>query len=115
MSFDGQWKRYGCCPFDADDIPSPFPNTLVFEIIGYNYRTIPLWFNSTGQKLIPSQFSVNDLKYRYTFYHPTHSKMDFRLSTSDDIVPIIYEKMSGKRMNVRRISRWNGYTTWSIS
>jgi len=119
MSFTGQWRRYGCCPLDQDDLPSPPQNLVVFEMIGYNYRSIPEWFDETGQKMLPIQFSVlhNNLLYRYTFYKRDDPLCDhvFHLSTSDGIFPLIYEKLSGKRMKVQKVNYHNGYTTWRVT
>jgi len=121
MSFDGQWKRYGCCPFDQDDVPGPLSNMVVLEVLGYYYQDQPQWFNYTGQKLIPVQASItyDRLKYRFTFY-----KRDFEglcsgtqvyyLSTIDDIMPVVIELMTGKRMKVERAYRWNGQTSWKV-
>jgi len=121
MSFDGQWKRYGCCPFDQDDLPSPLKNMVVMEITGYYYRDTPQWFNSTGQKLIPSQSSVvyDKLYYRFTFYKSQFKNclsggQTYYLSTFEDIMPVIHEAISGRRMKVRRMSRWNGQTSWAV-
>lgn len=119
MSFHGQWRRYGCCPFDEDDIPGPTQNLVIFEMTGYNYRAIPEWFDAAGQKLIPLQFSVlySKLYYRWTFYksRPTALQDGFLLSTSDDIFPTIVEFVTKKRMHVQRLGRHNGYTRWLIT
>jgi len=120
MSFTGQWKRYGCCPLDADDLPQPPNNLLVFYVTGYNYRTIPEWGNASGRRLIPVQFAADGDKmlYRYTFYKPYNTplcQMFWYLSTSDDIVPVITEWVTQTQMSVTRISRYNGYTLWKIA
>jgi hypothetical protein len=120
MSFDGQWKRYSCCPQDQDDIPDPLSNMLVFELSNYFYRTLPTWFDSTGRKLPHTRFVIDtdNLLYKWTFYKKDVqrlSDMIFYISTYEDIMPVIYEVVSGTRMNVRRISRHNGYSTFMIS
>lgn len=119
MAFSGRWKRYGCCPLDQPDIPAPPQNLVIFEVQGYNYRTIPEWFDETGQKLVAIQFSVlyNKLYYRWSFYRKKGKLCDsvFYLSTSDDIVPTIYDVVTGKNMTVERVTRHNAYTTWRIS
>lgn len=119
MALSGQWRRFGCCPLDQDDIPAPPPNLAIFELKGYLYRTIPEWFDEDGQKLLALQFSItaDKSKYRWSFYRPQGElcKKFYRLSTSDDIVPVITELLTGTRMNVIRISKHNGYTTWSVS
>ena len=119
MAFSGRWKRYACCPLDQPDIPSPPQNLVIFEMQGYNYRAIPEWFDETGQKLVPIQFSViyKELYYRWSFYRKAGElcKKIYHLSTSDDIVPSIYDVVTGKHMNVERVVRHNGYTSWRVS
>lgn len=119
MAFSGRWKPYGCCPYDGNNIPSPPQNLMEFEVAGYAYRSVPIWFDSTGQRMIPLQFSMNfnSLIYRFSFYKKTGSLCSntFHLSTSDDIVPIIHEIVTGKEMNVTRIAKHNGYTNWSVT
>jgi hypothetical protein len=118
MAFSSRWKRYGCCPEDQDDYPSNPRNLAIFEVTGYNYRTIPQWFDSTGQKLIAVQFSVlyEKLYYRWTFYRPQGRicSTPYFLSTSDDIVPTINEATTGTPMKVERVARHNAYTTWKV-
>lgn len=120
MSFSGQWKRYGCCPLDSDDMPQPPGNMAVFYVTGYNYRTIPEWANVYGRRLIPVQFSADGdkLLYRWTFYKPYNEplcKMTWFLSTSDDIVPNIYEWITNTEMTVSRVMKYNGYTLWKVT
>ena len=120
MSFSGRWKRYGCCPLDSDDLPQPPKNLVIFEVYGYGYRTIPQWAESSGDRLIPLQFSVDDdgFSYRWMFYKPYNKslcQMHWFLSTSDDIVPVITETVTGRRMTVARVMRYNGYTLWKVS
>jgi len=120
MSFSGQWKRYPCCPLDSDDLPQPPNNLAIFYVSGYNYRTIPEWADAQGRRLIPVQFSANgdELLYRWTFYKPYNRslcQMEWYLSTSDDIVPVVEEEIEQRRMTVSRIRRYNGYTLWKIT
>ena len=119
MSLSGQWKRFGCCPFDQDDIPAPPQNLAVFELTGFNYRTLPVWFDSTGQRMIPLQFSVvyDKLYYRWSFYKQQGDICEnvYHLSTSDDVFPVIHDAVTGKKMNVKRTTRHNGYTSWFIT
>ncbi len=118
MALTGQWRRFGCCPLDQPDFPSPPQNLAVFELTGYNYRTIPEWFDATGQKMLPLQFSVlyDKLYYRWSFYKPVGNLCDhvYYLSTSDDIVPNIVDWTTGTKMNIVRNSRHNGYTNWRV-
>ena len=119
MSLHGQWKRFGCCPLDQDDIPAPPQNLAIFEMTGFNYRSIPEWFDSTGQRMLSLQFSVvyDKLYYRWSFYKPQGDlcRQVYHLSTSDDVVPTITDVATGKYMQVRRITRHNGYTSWLVS
>ena len=127
MAFTSKWRRDACCGLDQDDVPGPVQNMLVFELTGYNYRTIPQWFDYKQNRLIPLQFSVDsdNMTYRYTFYKPLRpvsapqgdpNYMNvWYLSTSDDIFPVIYEFFSGKRFNVERLTRHNGYTVWQVT
>lgn len=120
MSFSGQWKRYPCCPLDADDLPQPPKNLVVFYVYGYNYRTIPQWADSQGRRLIPLQFTANGDKliYRWTFYKPYTTdicNIVWYLSTSDDIVPTITEWITQKQMQATRVERYNGYTLWKVT
>ena len=120
MAFDGQWKRYGCCPLDSDNLPEPPKNLAVFYVLGYNYRTIPQWANVEGRRLLPVQFSVDGdkLLYRWTFYKPYNvplCEMVWFMSTSDDIFPRIEEWITQTSMKVTRVSRYNGYTLWRIT
>jgi hypothetical protein len=98
------------------DLPSSPQNLVVFELSGYNYRTIPAWFDSYGNRLTPLQFSVihHNLYYRWTFYKSSPLDREYYLSTSDDIMPVVVEKLTRKRMKVTRVSRHNGYTIWKV-
>ncbi len=120
MSFNGQWKRYGCCPNNQAELPAPSQNIAIFELTGYNYRAIPEWFDSSGQKMIPLQFSVlyDQLYYRWTFYKKANDQCGknfvYHLSTSDDIFPTIVDGVTGKKLDVKRVARHNGYTNWRV-
>ena len=119
MSLGGVWKRYGCCPSDERNLPAPVPNLMILQLSGFIYRTIPVWFDETGQRLLDLDFSANPdiLTYWWRFYKKVGNicPLQFYLSTSDDIVPVITETVSGKTLRVRRISRHNGYTSWMVT
>lgn len=118
MAFSGQWKRFGCCPLDQVDIPASPQNVVIFEMTGFNYRTNPEWFDSTGQKMHSLQFSVlyKKLYYRWTFYKKVEDRCaTYYVSTSEDIVPNIVDAATRKEMKVVRIAHHNGYTTWRVS
>lgn len=120
MSFSGRWKRYGCCPLDSNSLPQPPQNLAIFEVFGYNYRTIPNWINGEYREMIPLQFSADgdNLTYRWTFYKPYNvsiCNMTWLLSTSDDIVPQVYEWSRKTHMKVTRLQRYNGNTLWKIT
>jgi len=119
MSFAGKWKRNRCCPLDQPNIPTSPSNLIIFVMTGYFYSIQPVWFNETGQKMMPMQSSIKSdtFSYYWTFYKPVGDICEkvFYLSTSEDIVPVIYEKESKRRMKVTRISVHNGWTTWMVS
>jgi hypothetical protein len=119
MAFSGRRPQYRCCgSTQYDNFPSPSQNLLIFEMTGYNYRTIPTWFDEDGQAMNSIQFSAEhrNLLYRWVFYRRLGERCDreYHLSTSDDIVPIIYETTGNKRMKVTRVARHNGYTSWVV-
>lgn len=119
MAFTGKLPNARCCHSTVyDNIPAPPQNLAIFELSGYNYRTIPVWFDQTGQRMMNLQFSMDykNLMYRWIFYRKEGDLCDsvFHLSTSDDIFPTIFEVTSGKKMKVKRMSRHNGYTSWEI-
>ncbi len=117
MAFNSVWKRYACCPENQSDLPAPIENLVVFELSGYNYQTIPEWFDEHKNKMIPLQSSADTraLWYKFVFYKtiPPESTFYF-LSTYDDIMPVIIDGISGNRYNVQRFERHNGYTVWSL-
>ncbi len=120
MAFTGRWRPHGCCGSkDPSNLPQNQTNLIIFDLMGFNYRVLPEWYNETGQRMLPLTFSVNSdmMKYRWTFSKPTNvdiCRMRFYLTTSDDIVPIIYEKVSGRKLKVQRFEIFNGYTTWIV-
>ncbi len=120
MSFSSwKLKRNRCCP-KSNNLPQPPQNLIIFEVFGYNYRTIPNWANGEGRELLPLQFfaSSNNLSYEWRFYKPYNKSvcdMTWLLSTSDDIVPQIYEQLSKIHMKVTRLQRYNGNTLWKIT
>jgi hypothetical protein len=112
-------EKYGCCPFDYDNLPQSPPNLVVFYVTGYYYRTVPTWYDSNGVDLIPIQFNTwgTKLVYKYVFYKPNVPlcNMEWYMRTSDDIFPNIREWVTMTDMKVERMARYNGYTTWKIS
>ena len=120
MAFTGNNRIPRCCGQSNNfNIPAPLQNLVIFELTGYNYRTLPQWFDETGQKMIALQAGIefNKLKYIWSFYkregdlcHNT-----YHLSTSDDIFPTIHDVVSGNKMKVNRMDRHNGYTSWKIT
>ena len=112
-------EKYGCCTSDYANLPQSPPNLVTFYVSGFYYRTIPEFYNSDGVKLIPLQFNTQSdrLVYKYAFYKPNIDICDmvWFMRTSDDIFPNIYEWVTQREMNVTRVSKYNGYTTWAIS
>ena len=120
MAFTGDNRISRCCGHGPNyNIPSPPQNLLIFELTGYNYRTLPEWFDETGQKMMSLQSGVeyDKLRYIWSFYKKEGEVENeiYHLSTSDDIFPTIYEEITGRKMKVKRISRHNGYTSWRVT
>lgn len=120
MSFSGDWKTRKECCYGQGNPAAPMKNTIVFEISGYAYRTIPVWFDENGSRMmnLNFKFDFNKLTYIYTFYKKETDdicKMTFHLSTSDDVIPTIYETISGKKMNVVRHTVHNSYVNWKVT
>lgn len=117
MAFSGIWNRYACCPENQSNWPTPGPNMLIFEVTGYNYKTIPDFFNHNANKMIPLQSSVNAraLKYTYVFYQtiPPEDAFYF-LATLEDIMPVVTDGKLREPYKVSRQQRHNGYTMWLL-
>jgi len=116
MSLSGVWNRYGCSPKNEENDVIPAPDALVVELRGYNYRTIPNFFDIEGVKLIPINFE-NDHKfgfYKWKFYKdPRKMDTDILMTTSDDIMPNVMANY--RTANISRLTKHNGYTTWTIT
>ena len=115
-----EFEKYGCCILDNANLPQSPPNLVVFYVSGFYYRTLPEWYDSNGVKLIPIQFNIleDKLVYKYVFYKPNIPLCDmiWFMRTSDDIFPSkIREWVTQRDMHVRRVTKYNGYTTWMIS
>lgn len=112
-------RKYGCCNLQQANIPQSPKNLAIFYVRGYYYRSVPDWFDVEGAPLIPLQFTASGsaLEYKFMFYKPDTDlcNMVWYMSTSDNIMPQIYEWITQKEMNVKRGYVYNGYTTWIIS
>jgi len=112
-------NRYGCCTLDYANLPQSPPNLATFFVRGFYYRTLPEWYDADGVKLTPLQFSIinDEMTYKYAFYKPAIalSEMMWYMRTSEDIAPQIDEWVTLSKMKVRRLSTYNGYTTWEIT
>lgn len=119
MASEDLMRKYGCCALDYSNLPQSPPNLVVFYVSGFYYRTVPEFYDSNGVKLIPIQFSVleDKLVYKYVFYKPNIPlcEMKWFMRTSDDIFPNIKEWVTQRAMNITRVMKYNGYTTWEIS
>jgi hypothetical protein len=123
MSFSNLKRDFSnnkCCSLGQNyNTPAPLKNLIIFELTGYNYRILPTWFDNKGVEMLSLQSSIehNKLKYTWSFYKKEGELCSefFYLLTSDDIFPIIYEKITGTYMKVKRIGQNNGYTSWNIS
>lgn len=117
MAFSGLWNRYACCPENQSNWPTPGDNMLIFEVRGYNYKTIPEFFDFAGNRMMPLQSSVEArrLLYTYVFYQtiPPENAYYF-LSTLEDIMPVVVDGKTSERYSVGRYQRHNGYTMWLI-
>ncbi len=117
MAFAGIWKRYACCPENQSDLPAPIQNLIIFEVSGYNYKTIPEWFDEHRNRMMPLQFS-NDARalwYKFVFYKTIPPESTFYyLSTFEDIMPVIKDGISGNNYLVQRLERHNSYTIWTV-
>jgi len=115
MSLSGVWNRYGCCPKNEKNDVIPEPNALIVELLGYNYRAIPNFFDNDGVRLIPIVFE-NDHKYgfyKWKFYKdPRNPMAEILMTTSDDIMPNVV--INSQKMDIHRYTKHNGYTTWVI-
>jgi hypothetical protein len=125
MSFSNLTRNFSknkCCGLGQNyNIPAHIGNLIIFELTGYKYRTLPIWFDKKGIQMDSLQFSSNiehnKLKYTWNFYKKEGELCSefFHLLTSDDIFPVIYEKITGTYMKVERIAQNNGYTSWKVS
>jgi len=132
MAFTGSAPTNKCCGRDPEyNIPTLPQNLMIFEVMGYNYRTVPVWLDEEGQNLTHLQFSreYHELKYTWKFYNKgglscggggitdrgVGDPSVYYLSTSDDIFPTIYEKVTERKMKVERTAQHDGYTLWKVS
>lgn len=118
MSFGGKWRT---CPYyvsTQSNLPQQPLNLMRFVLFGYVYSETPVFFNKDGE-MINLQYTadVNTLSYTWTFYKKDNEdvcNLNLILVTSEDIIPNIYEEISGKYMIVTRLNRINGRTRWLI-
>lgn len=126
MAFTGMIGPINCCPSPTCTVPQPLNDIVIFNLAGYNYRTIPEWTSLSGSRLIPLEFYFDSIQniYSWTFGKPRQSYLSqncgnesscFYLSTSDDIMPVITEEISKSIMKIKKIRRHNGYTIWSVN
>ena len=117
MAFTGIWNRYACCPENQSNWPTPKDNMLIFKVNGYNYQTIPEFFDEVGHRMMPLQFSneARRLLYTYVFYQtiPPENTHYF-LATFDDVMPVIMDGKTDTPFVVDRYGRHNGYTMWLV-
>jgi hypothetical protein len=123
MSFSNLTRDFSnkCCGLGQNyNLPAPIENLMIFELTGYNYKTLPEWFDMEGVQMEALQFSIehSKLKYTWSFYKKEGDNICssfFHLLTSDDIFPVIYEKITESYMKVERIAQTTNYTSWKIS
>jgi hypothetical protein len=119
MSFSGQWKIPGCCPYKQPNVPQNPTNLIRLVLYGTIYTEMPVFFSEQGE-MINLQFyaDINRLTYTWVFYKPDDVSicdMNIVLITSEDIMPNIFEEITNTTMKVQRLRRWNGRTKWLLS
>ena len=112
MSLSGILKRLRCCPSPKKDIQHN-DSIQILEVTGYNYRGIPQWFDTYGKRLIPIQFDIYNLRYRWTFYRYTDG--GYYLITTESVTPTVMDVKYGKELDVRRVDTYGGYTVWFVN
>lgn len=121
MAFTGDTQMIKCCK-PSHQQPNPVHNLILFEVSGFRYQYMPIWIDSNGKRMIPLQLNetFNNCKLAYTwkFYKDVNKPlcdMFWFLKTSDDIVPVVIEKITGTFMTVQRKEKCDGVTTWEIT
>jgi len=119
MSFGSYFNPGGCCPYKQSNLPQPSSNLIKFVMYGYVYTETPIFFNHRGE-MINLQYTadINTLTYTWTFYKPENQmlcNLNIILITSEDVMPTIYDEITGTYMNLTRIERANGRTRWFVS
>lgn len=118
MSFGGKWRS--CTQYQSmqSTNPEPLDNTLKLVLYGYIYSETPVFFNQHGEMINLQYYAdVNRLTYTWVFYKPKNqdiSSLKLILITSEDIMPSIYEEITGTHLNIHRIERLNGRTRWLV-
>jgi len=116
MSFGSQWRHYNC-HYDKN-YSQPKGNLIVIQLTGFNYSYIPDWYNEELHKMMSVNFYVDpdNMYYEWSFYRLNkHTGFICYISTSDNIVPVIHNRITGEKAHVQRVNFHNGYTLWKVS
>lgn len=113
MSFSGNWNRYGCCMEDEPNEILNEEDSLVIELFGTIYRTIPQFYTPNGKQLYPVDFKTNHMYGHYYWKFFKNGINGVLMSTSDDILSNVL--VNKKEASMKRIQRHNGRTLWEIS
>lgn len=118
MSFGGKWRSCRSYQSTQSNDPEPLDNTLKLVLYGFIYSETPVFFNENGEMINLQYYAdVNRLSYIWTFYKNKNqdiSSLRLILVTSEDVMPSIYEEITGTDLNVHRIERVNGRTKWLV-
>lgn len=120
MSFSGVTKLQLCCP-PSDQQPNPVNNLIIFDLMSsFLYQYTPVWEDENGRKLTALEYnkSLSKLSYTWKFYKNVQDSLcdlTWFLHTSDNVVPVIVERISGTKMNVQRIHKKWGYIVWKVT
>lgn len=119
MSFSSIFKPTGCCPYRQPNVPQPPQNLIKILMKGFVYSETPVFFNANGEMINLQYYTdINKLSYMWTFYRPDTTdinKLKLVLVTSEDIMPVIFEEITQRYMNVQKLERWNGRTKWLLT
>ena len=120
--------RRDCCKPAPIDLGAPKSNVLRLFISGYNYMSIPVWFDAMGMRMQPIKTSMRLSRankhrpwiYEWTFYKPitTATSSTYTVSTQGNVCPVIhvFDYTQGMvSLTPEFVIRHNGYTVWKIT
>ncbi len=92
------------------------PNSVVFVIQGYNYKSTPKFFRD-GKDIQPLQYfwDPSATAYYFTLYAPFGvCGSEWILETSDYIMPVVNDGRTGTQLKVDLIRRREDFNRWKI-